>query len=445
MIWLLACADSGPATVVLVVLDTVRADVVAEGPTWRRLAAEGRSWTDASSVAPWTFPSHGALFSGLDPEACGCTSATLRCDDGVELIAEGFQAAGYATLGLSNNPWVSPDTGLAAGHDDFFEVFRGVYGLDRAVARYVDPWTTGLADAGAARSVGILDRWLEARPGEPVFVFLNLIEAHYPYDPPEGWRGRRRDGAVLAAADRAGQDRWLTDAHAGSLDPADIARAQQLYREEVDYLDARLAGLLEVLERQGRGDALLVLTADHGEAFAAHRLGRIQLVDHQLSLHQELLHVPLLVRWPGVVEAASVETRPVPLTDVAPFLRWARDGGEAPALLDPPADRLLRASYVPPISEAEVFADLDPATGPALARRSLRSVRRGPDKLVLASDGQLALHDLDADPDEQVDLAADRPDLVGELRPLLPPEPSLPEGELPLDAAGALRALGYLP
>ncbi|MFZ5482083.1 MAG: sulfatase [Myxococcota bacterium] len=450
MMLLAACApDPRPETVVLVVLDTVRADRLgAYGgpatPAFDAIAARGTLYERAWAAAPWTLPSHGTLFTGLPPEGHGCTSATLACDPRADMLAERFAAAGWATGGFSNNPWVSPDTGLADGFDVFVEVFREAYGVRHAIARYVDPDMTGLSDAGAARTVGAVDRWLAGVGDRPAFVFVNLVEAHFPYDPPAGWREDRPGGV---AGDRRLMDRWLATAYAGRLGEPDAARARALYDEEIAYTDAQLGELFRVLERHGRADdALVVVTADHGEGFGEHRADPVQLIDHQLSVHDELLHVPLVVRWPGVAEAGARVGEDVGLVDVAPLLAWALDGraGEPPALLRPPPGRAFTASYVPPANEIPILAEHVPGGGAALASRALRAVRLGREKLIAPSDGPPALFDLVDDPGETRDLAAARPDRVRVLEALLPPLPEPPGATPAAGSVEALRALGYV-
>lgn len=449
----LACSPPLPTpTVVVVVMDTVRPDHLGvyggrATPNVDALAATGVVYERAWASAPWTFPSHGTLFSGLPPESHGCTSATLRCDAAVDLLAERFQAAGYATGGFSNNPWVTGATGLAAGFETYVEPFRTAQGVTTAVARYVDTPTTGLTDAGAARTVGAVDRWLGEQAGKPVFLFVNLIEAHYPYDPPDGWRGRLRGGEVLPAADRSLQDRWFTDAETGTLSDGDLGAGRTLYDEEIAYVDEQVGRLLDSLDRHGRGDAAVVVTADHGEAFGEHHLGQAQLVDHRFSVHDELLRVPLVVRWPGRMGGGVRIAADVGLVDVAPLVLSALDRGDgaAPVLLDPPSDRPLTASYAPPLSELPSPRERAPGAEAALAERTFRVVRRGSAKLIQPSDGPAQLYDLEADPGELHDLAALHPERVATLIPLLPPAPAPAAATPDPTTTGALQALGYLP
>lgn len=445
MILLLACAAPDPDTVVLVVLDTVRADVTDAGhaPRFATFADEGTRFDRAWSAAPWTLPSHGSLFSGLPPEVHGCAGANLRCDPGTTMLAERFAAAGYRTAGFSNNPWVTGSTGLADGFDTFVEVFRESYAVERAIVRYVDEDTTGLQDAGAARSVAALDRWLDGVEDEPVFVFVNLVEAHFPYDPPEGWRGRDRDTIPNPAEDRRVLDHFLRDAYAGTLSEADRAVAWGLYEDEVAYVDHQLGGILDTLAEHGRGDGLTVVTADHGEAFAEHRLGAIQLVDHQLSVYDELLHVPLAVRWPGVVPV-GVEPADVSLLDVSPLMSWALGGriSATPNLLSP-APRPLTASWSAPANLLPVLADLAPGEGSRLASLRLRSARDGREKLIDGL-GAALLFDVGADPGETTDLASARAERVEALRAALPAVTDAGAATPDSTTTDALRALGYV-
>lgn len=452
---LVGCAEPPRPTVLLVVLDTVRADHVGAlggrpdvTPHLDRLAREGVLYTHAYAQAPWTLPSHATLFTGLSPEDHGCDHASLRYDGRAPLVAERFQGAGWATGGFSNNPWIGPSTGLAAGFDVFEEPFREAYAVKYAINRWVDPAATGLPDAGAAKAVQLVDGWLAGLGDRPAFAFVNLVEAHMPYDPPEGWRGRYH--AVSSVdADRNTFLRFFESSFRGAIAPADLALAEALYDEEIAYVDHQLGQLLAALQRHGRlDDALVVVTSDHGEAFGEHEVDGVRLVDHQLGLYDELLHVPLVVRWPGHVAPARQDA-PVGHLDVAPLLTWRLgDGaGPLPALLAPPPDRALAASYAPQAGHKEVLESYlaDPARIGRLMARSWRATRKGGLKLLAPSDAAPLLFDVAADPGETRDLAPQRAADVGALTPHLPPPPASAGGFTPSpETVEALRALGYL-
>lgn len=448
--------EGAPSTVVLVVLDTTRADRLGAyggppglSPSFDSLAAEGRLYEQAWALAPWTLPSHATLFTGLPPWEHGATHASLALPADRSVLAEEYTAAGYRTAGFSNNPWVGAAAGLDRGFETYVEVFARSYRSGTAINRFIDPAGIGMDDSGAARTVAAFDDWLGQLGDEHGFAFVNLIEAHLPYEAPEGWLGRRHPQAPLLSDVRDFHGQWLQRAHRGELDDSDRARALRLYDEEVAYVDHQLGRLVESLRRHERlDDALVVVTADHGEAFGDASLEGVDLVDHQLSVRDELLRVPLVVHWPKRVPPGR-EPLPVSHLDLTSTLRWALQGAEAtdPGLLGPRrADAVVAASYSPPSIHEPVLAAYvsDPDTVRRFASRGLRAVRQDGWKLVVPTDGPAALYHVAVDPLEQTDLASSQPERVRALESLLPPEVQHGSPGVGQDVAEALRVLGYV-
>ena len=150
----------------------------------------------------------------------------------------------------------------------------------------VDQWRSA-ADINAT-----FLRWLDRAPPVPFFAFLNFMDAHTPYTPPDSFRSRFRSATVKPAAAKgssASPNERLT--------PADVQPKRDVYNGSIAYLDAELGVLFRELERRGLLDnTLVVVTADHGEEFAEHGL-----VEHGNSLYRPSLQVPLLIRFPGHV------------------------------------------------------------------------------------------------------------------------------------------------
>ena len=451
-----AQAPPRPETVVMVVLDTTRRDQMGvfggrEGstPNFDGLAQEGVLFGKARSHSPWTLPSHATLFTGLEPAEHGCNNATLAFDGRVPLLAEEYRDAGYLTGGFSNNPWVSEDTGLSRGFEVFVNVFGRSSSAHMSFTRFVDPVGSGLSDAGAARTVGAVGRWLDTSAGRPVFLFVNLIEPHLPYDPPSGWRSRYHDAPVEIGAVHAFQKEWTGDAHHGVLTDTEKNEALRLYGEEIAYVDHELGALVDTLRQHGRLDtALLAVMADHGEAFGEHRREGVDLVDHHLSLYEEVLRVPLVVHWAPWFAGGARRDDPVALSDVHQLFTWALHGGPQPGIFDEfPRNRTVRADYYAPRTrEAILNGYIGGSTDAAerLAHQGLRAVLRGDDKLLVPDGGAPMLFDLAADPDEQVDIAGEHPDTVSTLVGLLPPEHPVDAPEASPPQVEALRALGYV-
>ncbi len=410
----LACGcrqrEAGPS-ILLFVMDTTRVDAVsaygaARGttPAVDALAAEGLRYAHAYANASWTLPSHATLFTGLAPQIHGVGWGRLVAPDSLDMLAEKLQRAGYDTFGFSENPWVSPTFKLTQGFDHF-TMSNGTEGeLQETVRELVR----------------------ERRPDRPFFLFVNVVDAHWPYTV------REKNPFLPSGVSHeqaAAVSQWPPDDFCAG---AERARARQiehgLYLGDVHAADTKLAVVRAALADAGLGSNLVTIaTADHGEHFGEHRLGH-----HQFSVREALLHVPLVIAGaPGNPRGAIDE--PVQLADILPtVLAWAHlpqpaglTGRPLPVRNGSGAPRDLSARFLDPDEHAE--ADMptlgDLGRKQALALRShcgpndrvwgnMRALIRYPLKLIWFERYPAEVYDLEKDPNEEHDLAAERPDLI---------------------------------
>ena len=281
-------APPGP-TRVLVVLDTVRADRLSlcgyERPTSPVLASlEAQHSCEVFAPGSWTLPSHASFFTGtgtpehgahslVGGEAMGlATAETVRpLGDDLPTLAERMRERGYQALSVSGNPVVSPASGLTRGfeHARHPELFGQLYG-----PRLVEEVRDSLR--------------FDADPERPLFLFVNIADAHMPWwEVPEGlgWVPPR---PPLAYGDSGLWEAWFE----GRAAPDFLDHLGDAYDYGVFRADRTLGQVLEVLEAYGWWDeeARLVLTSDHGEF-----LGEHGLIDHGHYLHDENQRVPLVV------------------------------------------------------------------------------------------------------------------------------------------------------
>lgn len=404
------CAEEPPPNVVVVVLDTVRADAVTgEGPhrvptpALDALGAESIRYTNALAPAPWTLPSHTSLFTGLYAHEHRAQHDRFQVDESLTTLAERLDRAGYATAAYSANPWINRSNGIAQGFDVFEEVFQ---------------WGTKPREKGGDATVGYAIQWLEERVLEntPFFLFVNLLEAHLPYEPPERFLGELSPGGVT--------DTPLEFAEAYILNPASVTdaaleRARDLYALEIRYLDVLLGRLVGALTEAGvLNHTVLVVTSDHGEHF-----GEDALMGHEFSLHDALLSVPLFLRLPNG-ERAGEDSSPASLVDVVPTLvdvlglpRGARTSGVS-LLGEPRPDRVRFADYARPATLLKShWAPRYPAADLSRFDTPLRAVRRGDWTLI---EGKAGVRLFEAGHGD-VDRAPDEPARVEALSGLLPP------------------------
>lgn len=295
------CAGDRPRpSIVLVVIDTLRADRVSPDvmPNLTALAGGGTWYRRAVAAAPWTFPSCVAILTGQHPDALGVSSEASILQHDHENLAQRLAGAGYTTLGVLANPWLAPGNGLDTGFAVWDDAARD-------------------GEAPAATALERARRHLKAAGGDPCFLYVHLNDAHWPFVARPRWnRDPGYSGPIVSGHDYddlvRNRSRWSA---------RDLAHLAALYDSEVSYVDHELGRFLAGLEEDGRLDGTLVLvTSDHGEEF-----GERGWIGHGWTLHRELLDVPLVLRWPdGRRRAAGPAASHV---DIAPTLAAAAGAG----------------------------------------------------------------------------------------------------------------------
>ena len=438
---LLGCAACGapagppqapPPDVVLVVVDTLRADHLGfdgyrrpTSPHLDRLAAGSSVFTQARAQAPCTAPSVNSLLTSRHPwDFAGRPFGHLGIPRGMPTVAGLLRRAGYRTAAVSASPVVratpgeiNREGGFGHGFDLFLE------GCERRDARCVGRRAEDL--------LGLLPR--------PFFLYLHYFDPHDPYAAPDGAPRRfatpyAGSDEAVAAGDPLPAVRRLHERGDAGLGAGDLAHLVDLYDEEIAYVDH---GIGELIARLDLDRTLLVVTSDHGESFLEH--GHLQ---HCRSLYDPELRVPLLVRPPGGSAPRRVDT-PVALLDVTPTLLDYAGVEKANGM----AGRSLR-----PAVEGRSLRTR-PATAAMTTRRSLVEGRW---KLIHDLEtGGTELYDLPSDPAERANLLAERPRVTNRLLAFLDRHLRAVEGE-GLEATDErlekgreeerrLRALGYLP
>jgi arylsulfatase A-like enzyme len=434
--------------VILLSLDTLSAaylsafgEVPGVSPHIDAFLAEGFSFRRALAQYGNTLVSHASLFSGLYPRHHSLYPHNAFA--GFDSLVGDLAAAGYLTAAFTEGAYVAAAWGFGRGFDAYDD---GVRGLSRQVR------------GGAERTFERATRWLERHAaGSRFFLFVHTYEVHAPYrvEEPAGWALVER----LTPGDaRRLPDRFQTDgilAHNGGgpeLSTRDLAHLRALHVAEIQRLDALVGRFLARLAELGRdADTLVVLTSDHGDQFGEH--GR---VGHGNSLHNRVLHVPLGLRWPGRIPAGSSDA-PVQVVDVLPTVL---------DLVDLPAPaRLDGRSLVPllrgePDAERPAYSEMLSAPGecrrlalPQDCRIDRYAVQTRRFKLISSGlpRGE-AFYDLDRDPLETRDVAAEHPEELARHRAWLAQYLSTPAGgrggaEVARPDAQTreqLEALGYL-
>lgn len=390
------------ASIVLVTLDTVRADRLgvygasgASTPNLDRLASTGVRFAEALSPVPLTLPAHASLLSGLLPPRHGLrNNGGGRLGDATLTLAAHLRGAGYRTAAFVGAFVLDHRFGLGSGFEHYDDE--------------IDAAARARAGFDAERPAGVVVeravRWLDAHREQPVLCWVHLYDAHAPYQPPEPFRSRFRDN---------------------------------LYDGEIAAVDAALAPLLAAAERHG-GPTVVAVVGDHGEALGEH--GELT---HGLLLYEGSLLVPWLISAPGLLPAGFVARTPVSTVDLAPTLAGlvdrplpaeGLDGRDLAARLrrrrEPEATDLYAESLYPTF----------------FAWSPLAALRRGAFKYIAAPRPEL--YDLSRDRGERVNLAssraADTGTMADSLARLASAGTDAASADLDAEARAKLASLGYI-
>lgn len=284
-----------PRLIVLYVMDALRADHVGHlgahelTPNLDRLAAAGASFSGHFAVAPNTAPSMRALFSGL----CLLDDRRLPHPGPVRL-AETFRRAGYRTASFTANPHLGPTLDLAPGFDTV-ELMP--------IVEDHHPERPATINDSAERLNRAALAWIDGLGrDERAFVVIHTMNPHNPYTPPEPYVDRFIEPGPSTID---GRTRTLVAIRDRRLEPGadDIRRLRRLYAAGVAYNDAELGRFVDALGRRVESaSTLLVATSDHGEELFEH-----DGVLHGYTLYDEMLHIPLILHWPGTMSPTRLD------------------------------------------------------------------------------------------------------------------------------------------
>ncbi|MFT7541222.1 MAG: arylsulfatase A-like enzyme [Gammaproteobacteria bacterium] len=286
--------------IVLLQGDTFRADNLAAyggdpriTPVLNKLAQGARVFTDMQSTATWTVPAHASLFTGLLPHQTGCVGPGDSLGAAASTLAELLRAAGYRTIAITDQGFVSRSQGFEQGFEWFYELGRKGEGS----------FLSTLEDIRAQLAVD---------DGRPLFLFVQSYRAHVPYAVSAQTRAALGEDLNIKGTWEELQGEFSVNTiKAGEPGFDDfVARARALYLGGVHDLDRGIESFMGMLEATGRlRHGTLLFTSDHGEAFGEHGLW-----GHGLSVYQEETAVPLLVL--GANFMPGTDERPASLVDI---------------------------------------------------------------------------------------------------------------------------------
>ena len=404
-----AAPPPGGPDVLLLTIDTLRARNLgawgyarARTPNIDRLAAEGTRFAQAYTPIPQTGPSFASILTGLHPARHGLLQNGWRLDRRFSRLPERMHAAGWKTFGAVSVNLLGSTYGFGQGFDRFsgaspldpIFVFSASTGARFSLVDLVSgfnlpgleasPWNPGRQERRGDLTVDEALRFLHGvKPEERVFLWVHLYDPHQPHTPPPRFlRTFREMSAVLPPS------------------PLPRARVRALfdgYDAEVAFVDEQVGRLLGGLGPR-RDRTLIIFAADHGEA-----LGEHGYLAHANHVSEEILQVPLILRWPGRVPAGKVETARAFTLDIMPTIL---------SLLGlPPVEGADGSDLLRGVPGRPLFLMTDNPGG-----RQIRGLLSGDEKLILTWEGGMAregwdaarreAYDVGRDPGETVNLTA---------------------------------------
>lgn len=326
-----------PPNVVLLSCDALRVDHLGNhgydrntSPYLDEFAEESIAFQNAYSASSHTREAVPALLTGEYPDVAVDSNYRLARDSIASVLSE----IGYSTGGFHSNPYVSRAYGFGEGFDTFDDDLH--FGKHRLIAlaqRALDK----IRNRHYARAEVINKRslnWIDSLEENPFFLWNHYMDTHGPYEPPKGYADQYTDRTI---SDRKAQTLYQR----AISDPKSITDEERrllinLYDAEIRYNDECIGNFFDELrKREVYEDTLIIITADHGDAFGEHGY-----YEHPRRLHKEITHVPLLVCPPG--GGGKVVNTPVSTLDVAATIRAVSDGStdvstsDTVSLLDPP-------------------------------------------------------------------------------------------------------------
>jgi arylsulfatase A-like enzyme len=301
--------------IIFIIVDALRADHVSAYGYARAttpnldawVAAPGARFTDVSASTSWTYPANATLETGRYPATIGLvwSETTSGVPVSETLLAEYLHDDGYYTAGFNSADFARSSLGFAQGFDVFQELIRG------------SPTRTYASEINTLAINWLDTTWVPTISGtQPLFLYLYYFDPHTYYNPLPPYDtlfDAPYTGTVTA--DVFGDGVTATNGSL-TLTPRDVEHIVALYDGDIAYWDNQLGQMLTHLSSLGLLDnSLIVVTSDHGEMFGEH--GKWT---HRNSLYEEVLRVPLMIRYTGVITASLVITAPVQSADVVPTL-----------------------------------------------------------------------------------------------------------------------------
>jgi len=365
----LPSAAANAPNVLVIVVDTLRADHLSSygysrptSPNIDHVATQGILFENAISSSSWTFPSHASLLTGRYPFEHGMEkirpmpifgNSDAFSLGGFPTLGEALIRRGYRTGAFSaNRTFFTRDLGFGRGFIHFEDYFhsirdmlaRTLYGrelvglyvqrIQRSLKRELLGYGQGFGPRKHADAVNReVINWIDRDPGHPFFIFLNYLDVHEPYGSPASYP--------------------KPDWNRGT--PTDK------YDDGIRYVDDYIGRLLQELDEKGLGkNTIVIITSDHGES-----LGQHGLAHHAIALYRELIHVPLIIDYPGRLPTGLRLSQPVTNTAIPATIVELLGGSDQSTFPGPALNALWKTPGTKPawpdslseVARRDIFSD----------------------------------------------------------------------------------------
>jgi arylsulfatase A-like enzyme len=329
--------------IILIVLDAVRAwNMSAYGypisttPYIDGFANNNLLFRRAYAPATWTIPTHASLLTGLylSQHRIENVNRDRSFNKAIVTLPQLLRSSGYQTAAFSQNLLFSAEHHLEDGFDEFYQ-FEDIWNSQKK-HKFSQFFTNDTSKLGykigrylrkmkAPRLMfDSLYQWFNTHSDQqPVFLMTNITNAHYPWTPPANllWSKLGWDMKYLLKNDFVTMDPFAFNSGKRKLSDTHRRIWNHLYDAAIAHIDREIGRFLHQLRQSPEwSNTIVIITADHGELLGDYK----NIVGHTLSLHDNLLHVPLIIRHPDYTNSVTIEGVVQTLDLYSSIIEWSK-------------------------------------------------------------------------------------------------------------------------
>jgi arylsulfatase A-like enzyme len=377
-------------------IDTLRADKVRAfnpkskvlTPNYDAFAADATRFSWAQVAGTWSLPSQASMLTGVYPRLHKATVHESKISREVPFVTESLKKGGFRTAMFSANGYVSSKWGFDRGFDENRNLIRESLPNN---AEYL--W-------------GMAKKWIVPGKAKPQFVYLAVIEPHVIYNPRKEFLAKYWDKPYKGPIKPVLTGIQLGKIKQGTLKVNDTDKAylEALHNAEVTQSDTAFGAFIQDLKDAGLYDtSAVIVISDHGDEFWDHGD-----CGHAQGAHQELVHVPFIIRAPGLLPTGKAVETDVEAMDLAPTVLQ---------LAGLPVPEGMQGRSVIPLAFDEVSAS--PGVGLTQSEATARGMKSGRYRFIHSGVARMELFDEVEDPREQQELSSQRPIALRQMRNVL--------------------------